>query len=189
MSSFLLELLTTLVGVASVYLLTIGRGAGWPLGCVWIVLTGLIYWEAGLLGSASLQLFCLSTQLVGWWRWRTGPEHDLRISSSFLTNRQRAATVGALVICWPATAQILIRLGSVGAWADGFVTAGSLIAQALMVMGKKECWLLWGLVNLVYVALNLSQELWAFSLLYGLFLVLAVHGWREWTGTATKERE
>jgi len=189
MSPLLLESLTTLVGVASVYLLTVGRGLGWPLGCVWIVLTGYIYWGAGLLGSASLQLFFLITQLVGWWRWKTGPEQDLRMSSTFLTRRQRLAVAGALLASWPAAVWVLAKLGSVGVWADGFVTVGSLFAQGLMVLGKKECWLLWTLVNLVYVALNLSQRLWAFSLLYGLFLALAIHGWREWTGTVSRERE
>ena len=142
-----------------------------------------------MLERATLQLFFLITQLVGWWRWKTGPEQDLRMSSTFLTRRQRLAVAGALLASWPAAVWVLAKLGSVGVWADGFVTVGSLFAQGLMVLGKKECWLLWTLVNLVYVALNLSQRLWAFSLLYGLFLALAIHGWREWTGTVSRERE
>lgn len=184
-----LESLTTLVGVASVHLLTVGRGSGWPLGCLWIVLTGYIYWGAGLVGSASLQLFFLATQLIGWWRWKTGVEQDLRVSSTYLSTGQRLGATLALLLCWIGLAQWLLKIGSVGAWADAFVTTGSLFAQTMMVSGKKECWLVWAVVNLVYIGLNLSQQLWAFSLLYGLFLLLAIHGWREWTRTVEKERE
>lgn len=182
----ILEWVATFFGVLSVYLLTVGRGLGWPLGCVWIVLTGYVYWDGNILGSASLQLFFLLTQLLGWWRWQRGNEPDLRVSSSFLSKHQRVFVLLTLLLCGLGVAVLLEHLGSRSVWMDSFATVGSVIAQALMVGGNRECWLVWLAVNLIYVALNFSQQIWGFFILYALFCGLSVHGWRQWTRDHTE---
>jgi nicotinamide mononucleotide transporter len=181
LSPLFLEVLATLFGVVSVYLLTVGDGRGWALGGVWIVLTGYIFWTNNILGSALLQVFFLVTQIMGWWRWKTGEETDLRRSSRWLTPSQRIAGLLGLVAGWGLLAWWLRQSGGEAVWMDSFVTAGSVFAQALMVFGRRECWLLWLAVNMVYVVLSAAQSLWAFALLYLLFCGLALNGWRQWT--------
>lgn len=175
------EVLGTIFGVLSVYLLTVGNGRGWPLGVLWILLTGYVYWNRNVLGSAWLQLFFLLTQLAGWWRWKAGTETDLRVASGWLSQTARWLLLSLFLGAWYGLTQGLGALGGSGAWMDSFCTVGSVLAQSLMVLGRRECWLLWLAVNVVYVFLNASQHLWAFALLYLLFAVLAVKGWREWT--------
>jgi nicotinamide mononucleotide transporter len=181
LSPLFLEMLATVFGVISVYLLTVGDGRGWALGCVWIVLTGYIFWVSNILGSALLQVFFLVTQCVGWWRWKTDHQSDLRLTSGWLSGRSRFAVLVCFVLSWGLLDWWLARFGGTSVGMDSFVTVGSVFAQTMMVLGRRECWLIWLAVNAVYVVLSFLQGLWAFALLYLLFCGLAVNGWREWT--------
>lgn len=181
MSPWFLEMVATVFGVTSVYLLTVGDGRGWALGGVWILLTGYVFWLNNILGSAILQVFFLVTQIVGWWRWKTGEQTDLRLSSHWLSGSQRVVVIVTYALGWAGLAWWLDQSDGTAVSMDSFVTVGSVLAQTLMVWGKRECWLVWLAVNLVYTALSFSQGLAGFTLLYTLFCGLAVNGWREWT--------
>jgi nicotinamide mononucleotide transporter len=65
-------------------------------------------------------------------------------------------------------------------WADGFVTAGSVIGTVLLGRKYIENWLVWVVVNTASVGLFAYKGLTLTVVLYGLFLVLAVWGWVGW---------
>jgi nicotinamide mononucleotide transporter len=180
-SLVVMEAAATLLGIFSVYLLSVGNGKGWPVGAAMIALTGVVYAGGGLYGSATLQIFFFGTQLLGWHRWRKSDEKDLRKSSRSLTLRKKFAVILLVTGLWSGLWVLLERAGGTAAPVDAFVTAGSLVAQVLMVGGFRECWPLWLLVDIVYVVLSFQQQLYAFMLLYLVFCVMAWNGWRQWT--------
>jgi nicotinamide mononucleotide transporter len=63
---------------------------------------------------------------------------------------------------------------------DASTTSFSLVAQFMQTRKWMENWLLWMLIDVVYVAMYVSQGLWLTSLLSAIYLGLAVLGWREW---------
>jgi nicotinamide mononucleotide transporter len=63
---------------------------------------------------------------------------------------------------------------------DSFTTAGSLVAQYLLMRKRLENWLLWILVDLIYVPVLWHKQLYPTSGLYALYLGLAVYGYVEW---------
>lgn len=146
-----------------------------------IVLMGVVYYERSLLGSAALQAFFLAAQFVGWRSWRSGEQKDLRKKSKFLSPRSRLGLLAALLLSWLIMGMLLARSGGVSAWLDAFCTAGSVIAQSLMVAGFRECWLLWITVDIGYVWMMSELHLFFYVSLYLVFCVLAWNGWREWT--------
>lgn len=177
----LAEVSATLFGLLSVYLLTIGDGRGWSLGVIWIVLTGVVFASQGLFGSTLLQVAFLLFQGLGWWRWSQGAEKDLRVASRGLGRRKLAGLILFWAGCWLLTLQALSAVEGSQPLADSFCTIGSLLAQTLMVYGYRECWVVWLLVDLVYVVVCGISGLIVFAVLYLLFSLLAIHGWREWT--------
>ena len=66
---------------------------------------------------------------------------------------------------------------------DAAVTAFSLIAQWMQTRKLIENWWLWLAVDVVYVAINVSQGLLPTAGLYAIFTALAVAGLREWRRT------
>jgi nicotinamide mononucleotide transporter len=177
----ILEILATILGLLSVYLLSVGNGRGWFIGMLMIVVSGAVFLGRSFHGSAALQLFFLVTQFVGWRNWRNGDQKDLRLSSRSLTKRQVAKLLGGGLVCWILLIPILQQTGGVSAWADGFATTGSILAQTLMVLRYRECWLVWLVVDVVYVGLMAQQTLYFFFLLYLVFCATAWNGWRQWT--------
>jgi len=63
---------------------------------------------------------------------------------------------------------------------DGFLTAGSVVGQLLLSRKKIENWLVWIVVDILYVGLYLYKHLMLTAVLYGLFVLMALAGWRAW---------
>ena len=63
---------------------------------------------------------------------------------------------------------------------DAATTAFSLVAQWMATRKWLENWLVWIAVDVVYVAMYVSQGLLPTAGLYAAFLVLASFGYREW---------
>ena len=175
------EIAGTFFGLASVYLLTIGNGRGWSLGMIWIVLTGLVFFSKGYYGSTCLQLFFLVTQVIGWRRWHQGEKEDLRSSALKLEAAQMGGLCLALGLLTALGAKVLTQADGQAPWLDAFATAGSVVAQLLMVRGYLECWLVWLAVDVVYLYLTALVGLKAFLFLYLVFCGLALNGWWHWT--------
>ena len=81
---------------------------------------------------------------------------------------------------WAALAPLLSRIGAAATWVDSFLFVGSFIAQILMVLQKYESWPLWLVVDVVGTALYAQQGYWFTSLLYFIFTIVAIIGWKNW---------
>ena len=84
------------------------------------------------------------------------------------------------------TLRIVARLTeAVYPWPDALLTAFSLLAQLWMALKRWQCWLLWIVVDVLYVGFFAFQEYWLTAGLYGVFTALAVLGLREWRASRT----
>ena len=87
----------------------------------------------------------------------------------------------ASVLLWPALALLLqTYTDSDVAWGDALLTALSLVGQALLGRKYIENWLIWLVVNVISVVLFAYKGLWLTCLLYALFTLMSVWGWRAW---------
>jgi nicotinamide mononucleotide transporter len=63
---------------------------------------------------------------------------------------------------------------------DALPTAGSVAGQFLLGRKLIENWLVWLAVNLFSIGLFAVKGLWLTALLYALFALLSIAGWRAW---------
>jgi len=99
----------------------------------------------------------------------------------------RKALAGLLTVGAAASALLMVTLGrttgaSVPFW-DASTTSFSLVAQAMVTRKWIENWVVWIVVDTVYVGMYVHQELYPTAGLYAAYLVLAVMGLREWRRT------
>lgn len=183
-----LELIALVLSLVMVALNMRVNPLGWPLAIVSSLLYFLVFWDSRLYGEASLQIFFAIVALWGWWQWLRGTMDDgarLRVRS--LPRHAAFACLAALALAWPVLALFLRHYtDSDVPWFDAFPTAGSLVGQWLLGRKYIENWAAWLGVNLVSVGLFAFKGLWLTVLLYALFVLLSVIGWRAWRRLAVQ---
>lgn len=156
--------------------------AGWPLAIASSLLYALLFLASRLYGEASLQVFFAVVAGWGWWQWVRGHDaqgHDLVVHR--LSPRLRTRVAAATLLAWPVLGLLLRRYtDSDVPWLDGLSTAGSITGQFLLGRKFLENWAVWLAVNVFSVALFTVKGLWLTVILYAIFAVLSVAGWRAW---------
>lgn len=154
----------------------------WPLAIGSSLLYALLFADSRLYGEATLQLFFVAVALWGWWQWLRGTGGDgapLRVH--VLSARARWGVAAATLAAWPVVALLLDHAtDSDVPWLDALPTVASVTGQILLGRKLVENWPVWLAVNLVSVVLFAVKGLWLTVLLYAIFAVLSVVGWRAW---------
>lgn len=180
----LLELVAVIASATGVWLGTTGKRIMWPWYGLSGVLYGWLFFNYELYASASLQLVFIAAAIWGWFGW--GPKGA---QSQNLTWIWRSTILISGAVIWLAITPLLVSLGAAAALPDAFGLVFSVIAQILMVLQFRENWIVWLVVNVVYVGLYWSQDLKFTSLLYVVFAAIAVRGWINWQKLQRAERQ
>jgi nicotinamide mononucleotide transporter len=154
----------------------------WPLAIGSSLLYALLFADSRLYGEASLQLFFVIIALWGWWQWLRGTgQGGAPLVVRGMTARQRWLTAAATLAAWPLLGLLLQNTtDSDVPYFDALPTVASVTGQVLLGRKFVENWPVWVGVNVVSVVLFAIKGLWLTVLLYALFTVLAVVGWRAW---------
>lgn len=154
----------------------------WPLAIASSLLYAVLFLDSRLYGEAALQLVFVAVALWGWWQWLRGTAADgapLRVRR--MSGRHRALVAAAILAAWPLLGALLDRwTDSDVPYLDALPTVGSIAGQVLLGRKLQENWAVWVGVNVVSVALFATKGLWLTVVLYALFAVLSVAGWRLW---------
>jgi nicotinamide mononucleotide transporter len=98
-----------------------------------------------------------------------------------LNAQQRLAAAAAVLLAWPALGVLLDRAtDSTVPYVDALPTVASVLGQVLLARKVVDNWPVWLGVNVVSMALFAHKGLWLTVLLYALFALLSLVGWRAW---------
>lgn len=160
----------------SVWLLARNQPAGWWVGLLGCALYGWVFYGAQLYAEVGIQAFYFVTSLQAILIWMRGgadrAERPVgRIPPRWLLLSAALAVVGTLLL-----RALLIHLRGAAPFWDALTTVLSLIAHLYLMARAVESWYLWITVDVIYVPLYASRELYVTSALYAVFLVLAIKG-------------
>ena len=176
-----IELIAASLGALSVYLMTQQKPAAWPIGLAMVVLYIWIFYDARLYSEMLLQIIYVVLQIYGWRQWlHGGAQQQGRVVSSLTPIGVRQGLI--------IGARITLALGSSMSqdtdanlpWLDAALTGFSLVAQYWMAQKRLQCWLLWIVLDIIYVGMFISAQLYLTAVLYMVFTALAVYGWLQW---------
>jgi nicotinamide mononucleotide transporter len=177
-----LEIAAFWIAIAMVFANFRVHPVAWPLAILSSLMYGLLFADSRLYGEAGLQLVFVVVAFWGWWEWLRGTGADgapLRVHR--LSARQRIAAFAATLAAWPLLGGLLDRFADGDLpYLDALPTVGSLVGQFLLGRKLIENWLVWLAVNVVSVGLFAVKGLWLTVILYTLFAVLSLVGWRAW---------
>ena len=156
---------------------------GWPLTIIASALYVWLFYASKLYGEASVNVFFALAAVWGWWQWLRGHRADssMPLSVARLDRRGLIIVVVAWAALWLLCAMLLHAItDSDVVWADGFVTAGSVVGTVLLGRKFIENWPIWLVVNAASVALFVYKGLQLTVVLYVIFFLLAIWGWIGW---------
>ena len=169
---------------------------GWPLAILSSALYVWVFATAKLYGDAALQILFIVLALWGWWQWRSvpaklalphpPPHHPPR----HLQGRQGLQLLALWIVFWLALWFVIDYFlrsftDSDAPLADAFVTSGSILGTLLLARKFTANWGVWFVVNVVSTALFASKQLWLSAVLYTLFALMSLYGWRQWRLSVT----
>jgi nicotinamide mononucleotide transporter len=141
-------------------------------------LYGVFFYQVDLFASALLQIVFIGAAIYGWFGWAPTGAVPGTIST-----RNRIRLVLGTLVSVAVLSPVLANIGAAATWTDAFILIASIVAQLLMVYEKYETWVLWLIVNFVATVQYLTLGYWFTALLYGVFAIVAILGWKRWHGS------
>ena len=175
-----LELLAVVASALAVWL-SVRRHVGtWPVSIVAVSTYLVVFVRARLYADAALQVVFLAQSVYGWWAW-TGAARRAEPPVRLLSPAWRLAVAVAIAVAaWGVGAMLARHTDASAPYLDATASVTSLAANQLLARRVLENWLLWIALDVVYVPMFVARGLPLFAVLYAVFLVLAVLGYREW---------
>lgn len=177
----MIEHVAAVFGVLAVYLSAKEKLLSWPTALVNVGLYAIVFRDQRLYADMGLQVVYFVLSLYGWYEWRFGGAQRTPLPVTRLSARLGITLLALNLVAWVSLASWLD--GSTDAalpWLDALLSTTSLCAQFLMTRKVLENWIVWIVLDLVYVPMFLSRGMVTTAALYAVFLVLAVLGWRSW---------
>jgi nicotinamide mononucleotide transporter len=171
----ILEFIAATTSLVGVYLGTTGKRITWPWWVLSSSLYGVFFYQVDLFASAMLQIVFIAAAIYGWFGWAPTGAVPGTISA-----RSRITIAVGTLVSVAVLSPVLADIGAAATWTDAFILIASLVAQLLMIYEKYETWVLWLIVNIVATAQYLSLGYWFTSVVYAIFAVVAIIGWKRW---------
>ena len=171
----ILEFVAALTSFVGVWLGTTGKRLTWPWWALSSALYGVFFYQVDLFASATLQIVFITAAIYGWMGWApTGA-----VPGSLSVRNRRNIAIGTLISV-AVLSPVLSNIGAAATWSDAFLLVGSFVAQVMMVRQKYEAWIVWLIVDLAGTVQYAMLGYWFTAVLYAMFTVIAVIGWKRW---------
>jgi len=177
----IIEALAVTFTLLSVWLTTKRHVMSWPIGLFAVAFYALVFWQSKLYADFGLQFIFFGQGLYGAFYWLHNREDKVHAKIEMMTPLQRIAWLMLGMWAYLLTAFLLYFYTDASApWVDSFVAVFSLVANWLLARRKIENWIIWIVLDVVYVALFAFKGLYLSSGLYFILLVLAIKGFKDW---------
>ena len=135
---------------------------------------------AGLLMEAALQIFYLIMGLYGWSQWKRKASSQSSNIKTW-TLQQHFSALSLLFVAVVCFGYLLTaNTNAVSPYIDSFTTWGAILATYMVAKKVLENWIYWFVVDFVSVFLFLSRELYPTAILFVIYLIIIVFGYKAW---------
>ena len=183
-----IDLVSSLLGLACVFLAGRGSKYNFWVGYLYTVALFFLFLQKNLLASLLLQPISLGINILGHYRWthpkagETSSEKEGELKVSMLNNYERILTVAIVFIVAALWGWLLRRLfpADPHPYLDSCVTVLILLAQFLSAQKKWDCWVAWIIVNITQLILHLSVGNIFMPIVSALYLVNGIISLVNW---------
>ena len=183
LSTYWLDILTTVLGLIYIWLEYRASIALWFVGIIMPALDIWLYWSHGLYGDAGMAVYYTLAAVYGFYIWKFKKTRKLKQSLPIihLPRRQYLPATLFFLFAWGATYYILVNwTNSTVPLLDSFTNALSFVGMWALARKYLEQWFFWIVVDVVCCFLYIQKGIPFKAGLYGLYVVIAIAGYYKW---------
>jgi len=169
-------------GLIAVWLLIKRNIWTWPFGIFYIAISLHIFYTSKLYADFALHVFYLFMHIYGWIFWlQIGTEKSIRPKISREKQKVLLLLSVASLISIVFSGYLLSKFSDADLpyW-DSITSILSLSAMWLQSRKRIECWGLWLFVDIIAAGIYLYKGILFYSLLYTVYIGMAVLGFKTW---------
>jgi len=170
----------------------------WPWGIIASAISLLVFYQCALYADMGLQVYYLAISAYGWWYWMSGKAQE-ETGHVPIKEISRRLFIKLVIV------GLVIYLGLLGAllyipamvniassdmpYLDAFTTAASITATWMLARKYLQHWIFWIVIDLVSMGMYLYKGLYFYSILFLIYTVGAIVGYREWRRIMSGDEE
>ena len=157
----------------------------WPVGFISSGIYFIVFFNSKLYATMVLQLYYMGISIYGWYYWKFGDKTNQREDNKIVTRNIKVNTliiciISALVLECPVFLILRNLTDSPYPVFDSVTTTLSIIATWMLARKYKENWLIWIFADTLSASLYLYMKLYATTILFITYVILAFIGYFEW---------
>ena len=140
-----------------------------------------IMYTAGLMMESFLQIFYICMAIYGWYIWssKINVEQELKIRSWKM--QYHLYTIMIVTLLAIISGFLLEKYTQAALpFLDAFTTWGAIITTYMVAKKIIENWIYWFVIDSISIYLFISRELYLTSLLFFIYLIIIIFGYRSW---------
>ncbi len=166
----------------------------WFFGLIGVALSFKVYVDVQLYSDAILQIYYGAMSIYGWWHWtqhKKKQDSEMSISQQELLDARKLpvstwsmqdhlTAIGIGVILSFLLGYMWTYFGAALPYIDAFTTSFSVIATIMVARKVLENWIYWIIIDFVCIFVYLHREIYLFSILFFVYLIIAIIGHFSW---------
>ena len=189
-----LDIITTILGLIYIWLEYKASIALWVVGIIKPALDIVLYWQHGLYGDAAMACYYTVAAIYGYCIWRFCKKRNQREGEPMPVTHMRKSlylpTLVFFLLAWAATWYVLVTwTNSNVPCLDAFTNALSFVGLWTLARKYVAQWLFWIIVDIVCTYLYISKGIPFKAGLYGLYVIIAIAGWKKWQNMAKSNKK
>jgi nicotinamide mononucleotide transporter len=179
---FILEIIAATLTVWCVLLAATNKILNWPISMIASIFYFVIFFENHFFSDAYLQIAFLIFQTYGWWYWSNFNPSKKEKEISKIQKHQMIKLLfvsGFLYVIWLYCYKKFnptARIPEI----DALTTIVSLTALYMQVKHWIENWIVWIVVDLIYIPMYIYGNQIITAVLYVLLIAIAIKGYFDW---------
>jgi nicotinamide mononucleotide transporter len=148
----------------------------WPVGIIGVVFYMVLFEQNQIWGNMSLQVLFIIQSILGWYNWNKPSKYPIK----WLSEGNRSSLFAMSVLFFLLMSIALENYGDKMPYFDASTTSLSIIGMVLLSYRKIESWIFWIIADAIFVWFFYINELYLSSIIYLIFLILAISGLLQW---------
>ena len=176
-----IEFIAAIISIIGVWLTTKQILWCWPVSLLGLILSLYVFFNTQLYLQATLQIFYIVIAVYGWFNWKRGEKNDIKLIISRLKIKAGLMYLGTGIVLTLIVGYLFRQYTEDPMpWMDSLTTVCGIITTFLMAKKILDNWLIWIFNDIILVGMCYYQKLYIFTILYVVFIILAIYGFIEW---------